>query len=336
MSVESEFSEAVDGLAPIALRTAATLRLADHIAAGFDTAPRLADRIGADRDVLERLLRFLVARGVFSEPVPATYALTPLSVLLLDGHPARLRAWLDERGVGARMDQAVRALTEGVRTGRCPYDRVHGAAFYADLAAQSSGPSFDDLRQAHAESFADEIADAFPWDRAGHVVDVGGGTGTLPAVLLRRFPALHATLVDLPDAVAAATRRIATAGLNGRFTPSPGSYFDALPPRADVYILVNVLHNLGDERAGTLLRRCAQAAAPVGTVIVAERLADETDTRAITAMDLRAFLLLGGRERSLAQLTATAGAAGLVHERHTPLPCGLQLVLFRTGDGAPA
>ncbi|MGC9500001.1 methyltransferase [Streptomyces sp. WG7] len=336
MSFETEFSEAVDGLAPVALRTAATLRLADHIAAGFDTVPRLADRIGADRDVLERLLRFLVARGVFGEPVPATYALTPLSALLLEGHPARLRAWLDERGVGARMDEAVRALSEGVRTGRCPYDRLHGGSFYADLAARSSGPSFDDLRQAHAEGFAGEIADAFPWDRVGHVVDVGGGTGVLLETLLRRFPCLHATLVDLPETVAAATRRITGAGLNGRFTPSPGSFFDTPPPRADVHTLVNVLHNLGDEQAVTLLRHCARAAAPDGTVIVGERLADEADTRAITSMDLRMFLLLGGKERSLAQLRAAAETAGLAYDRRTALPSGLQLIRFRTGDRGPA
>ncbi|MEV0125838.1 methyltransferase [Streptomyces sp. NPDC050703] len=338
MTTETEFSEAVSGLAPIALRTAATLRLADHIAAGHNTAALLAKRIGADPDVLGRVLSFLTARGVFSEPHTGAFALTSLSVTLLDGHPSQLRAWLDESGIGGRMDAAARALTDAVCTGRSPYLHTHGNTFYRDLAAHPTGPDFNTLRQTHAESFAKELADTFPWKHAQHVVDVGGGTGVFLEALMRRFPGLRTTLVDLPEAVGAATHRITAAGLAERFTAAPGDFFDPLQSGADVYTLVNVLHNWNDEQAALILRRCAEAAAEHGTVVVVERLTDSADQRVITSMDLRMFLLLSGRERSLEQLRATAEAAGLIYGQRLTTAVGLDWVMFRASgiEGVPA
>ncbi|MFJ4684985.1 methyltransferase [Streptomyces sp. NPDC088789] len=337
MTPEAEFSEAVSGLAPIALRTAATLRLADHIAAGHNTATLLADRIGADSDVLGRVLRFLVVRGVFGEPEPDVFALTPLSVTLLDGHPSKLCAWLDEGGIGGRMDTATRALTVAVRTGRSPYASIHGDTFYQDLAKYRSGPDFNTLRQSHSESFADEITAVFPWEGVQHVVDVGGGTGAFPEALMRRYSGLHTTLVDLPDAVAAAVRRITAAGLEKRFTAAPGSFFHPLPSGADVYTLINVLHNWNDDDAVRILRRCAEAADRNSTVVVVERLIDGADQRAITTMDLRMLLLLSGKERSLTQLRGVAEAAGLVHGQRSATAVGLDWVTFHTsGTQQPA
>ncbi|MET9686854.1 hypothetical protein ABZY81_00005 [Streptomyces sp. NPDC006514] len=68
-----------------------------------------------------------------------------------------------------------------------------------------------------------------------------------------------------------------------------------------------------DDLAGALLSRCTEAGREDSTVLVAERLIDDTDPRAITAMDLRMFLFFGGRERPLAQVREIADAAGLAH-----------------------
>jgi 2-polyprenyl-3-methyl-5-hydroxy-6-metoxy-1,4-benzoquinol methylase len=329
MTTDLEFSEAVSGLAPIVLRAAATLRLADHIAAGHDTVPNLAAHIAADPELLARVLRFLTARGVFDETGQDTYALTPLSVILLDGHPSQLRAWLDETGIGARMDDATRGLLNAIRTGQPQYTELHGNSYYEDLAEYAQGPNFDTLRHTHAESYVTELLQAHPWNNNEHVVDVGGGTGALLEALMRAHPRLRTTLVDLPDAVSAAAARLHTAGYGSRFTPAPGSFFDSLPPGADVYTLVNVLHNWNDEQATTILRRCAESCRPGSTVIVVERLTDETDPRVITSMDLRMFLFLGGKERCLDEFKSIAATAGLDCFSSATTRAGLRLLCFR-------
>lgn len=322
-----EFAEAIDGLAPVAVRVAATLRIADHIACGHTSPAEIAKAAGADPDLVGRLMDFLVCRGVFRRADDG-FGLTEYSVVLLDGHPARLRSWLDQSGVGSRMDEAVRALPRAVRTGKPPYPELFGTDFYSDLAAAAElGPSFDELRGAHAGEFVLELA-SLDWLAVASVVDVGGGTGTLVEALLRTHPALRATLVDLPDAVAAASAAMAETGLSSRFTPLARSFFEPLPAGADVYTVVNVLHNWADEHAIRILRGCREAG-PV--TLVVERVTDENDPRTMTAMDLRAFLLCGGRERTIGRYRHLAVAAGLRLSDVRALDCGLRVMQLVRG-----
>ncbi|MEV4335334.1 hypothetical protein AB0K02_33375, partial [Streptomyces sp. NPDC049597] len=50
-----------DLVTPMALRLAATLRLADHIAAGLRMAPELAAATDSDAAVLDRMMRHLAS-----------------------------------------------------------------------------------------------------------------------------------------------------------------------------------------------------------------------------------------------------------------------------------
>jgi hypothetical protein len=110
--------------------------------------------------------------------------------------------------------------------------------------------------------------------------------------------------------VARAERAIAAAGLSDRAGVHPGSFFDPLPAGAGGYLLSGVLHDWDDEHAARILHRCADAAGPAGRVLVVEHLlggGGGTDTGG----DLRMLCLAGGRERTLDELRALAGSAGL-------------------------
>src|SRR4051794_30487241 len=85
---------------PMAVRVAATLRLADHVAAEPRTAPDVAARVGAAPDALERLMRYLAKRGLLSRDESGRYALTARGEPLRDDHPAGMRAELDIEGAG--------------------------------------------------------------------------------------------------------------------------------------------------------------------------------------------------------------------------------------------
>ncbi|WP_201298187.1 methyltransferase family protein [Nocardia sp. CY41] len=71
-----ELWAAADLVTPMAIRVAATLRLADHIAAGRQTTGALAAVVDADRDALGRLLDHLVTAGVLSRAGTGGYTLT--------------------------------------------------------------------------------------------------------------------------------------------------------------------------------------------------------------------------------------------------------------------
>ncbi|MGH3982329.1 MAG: methyltransferase family protein [Pseudonocardiaceae bacterium] len=106
-----------DLITPMAIRVAATLRLADRIAAGTTTLTELAAD-DADPDALGRLLRYLAARDVFAEPEPGRFALTGSAEPLRDDHPGQVRGWLDLTGAIGHADLAFAALLDVVRTGK--------------------------------------------------------------------------------------------------------------------------------------------------------------------------------------------------------------------------
>jgi 2,7-dihydroxy-5-methyl-1-naphthoate 7-O-methyltransferase len=289
-----------DLFTPMAVRVAATLRLADHVAAGAATVPALAERAGADADALGRLVGHLVTIGVFSR-AGGSLALTGLGEQLrADG------AWLDIQGAIGRADLCALHLLETVRTGRPAYPLTHGRPIWDDLAANPAlAESFDALMGSRVRAEAPGIVAGYDWGSLGHVVDVGGGNGTLLAAILAAHPHVRGTLVDLPGAAEAA-RATLPAGCE----IVAGSFFDPLPPGADAYVLSGVLQDWDDEHALAILRRCAEAGGRV--LVIEEGLnAGEEDSLSRTGMDLRMLAFNGGRERALGDFERLAAGAGL-------------------------
>jgi hypothetical protein len=295
---------------PMAVRVAATLRIADQIARGRGTAAELAEAAGADAEVLDRVLRHLVTAGVLRREGSGRYGLTARGQALRDDHPTGLRAMLDLGRATGRADLSFVQLLHTVRTGAPAFPVQFGRPFWDDLAADPArSASFDAQMGADVAAWAPDIVAAYDWGSLGWVVDVGGGNGTLLAALLRRHPGLRGTVLDLPGAADAARAALTAAGLADRADAVAGSFFDPLPPGAGGYLLCAVLHNWDDAAARAILRRCAEAAGTGGKVLVVERFVTDTDSR--TEMDLRVLAYFGGRERGVAELTALAAAAGL-------------------------
>lgn len=96
---------------PWCVHVVATLRIADHIAAGVDEINGLASAAGCDSDSLSRVLRHLVSKGVFQEKEHGRFALNEAARELLD---PRERLSLDLGGIGGRM-----AYGMGHPTQRC-------------------------------------------------------------------------------------------------------------------------------------------------------------------------------------------------------------------------
>ena len=295
---------------PMAVRVAATLRIADHVTHGLRTAPELAEAVGADVDALGRVLRHLVTAGVLRRDESERYVLTARGQALRDDHPAGMRAMLDLEGAIGRADLSFVQLLHTVRTGEPAFPAQFGRSFWDDLAADPArSASFDTQMAADVAAWAPDIVAAYDWGSLGHLVDVGGGNGALLAVLLREHPDLRGTVLDLPGAVEAARKALTAAGLADRGDAKAGSFFDPLPPGAGGYLLCAVLHDWDDAAARAILRRCAEAAGADGRVLVVEKFATDADGR--TEMDLRVLAYFAGRERDIAELTALAAAAGL-------------------------
>ncbi|MBW4721831.1 methyltransferase [Saccharothrix obliqua] len=295
---------------PMAVRVAATLRLADHVAAGRDRAADLAAAAGADADAVERLMRYLSVRGLFDRDDTGRYTLTPLGAALRDDHPSRLRPRLDVEGSLGRAELSFAQLLHSIRTGEASFHLQFGRTFFEDWAADPDRAEDFNKLTSDMESRSPDIVAGYDWESLGSVVDVGGGNGALMLALLRKFPSLRATVLEMPDNSEPARKAIAEAGLGDRCDVVSRSFFEPLPAGAGGYVMSFVLHNWGDEPARALLRRCAEAAGEDGVVLVVEQTGPH-GAATHTGMDLRMLVVTGGKERTAEEMGELAADVGL-------------------------
>jgi len=305
--------ELSDFAAPWAVWIAATLRLADHVEAGATRAEELAERAGADPDALRRLLRYLVARGVFAEQ-GGGYANTDLSLLLLD--ESGWRPWLDLDDAPGIWAESWTRLLEAVRTGSPGRDE---GWYYEELGRTGRAPSFDVLMAAQVRANAQQVAERYDWSSVAHVVDVGGGNGELLRILLTAHPHVRGTLFDLPQVVARVERA-------DRLEVVAGDVFDDPLPSGDAYVLSQILHGWADDRAAQILARCAEAGGDGTRVLLVEGLVSEPPTADEAGFDLFMLTLSGGRERTLDEFRRLAESVGLALRSSQLLSTGNSLV----------
>lgn len=293
---------------PWCVHVIATLDIARHIAEGVTRIEDLAAACAADTDALDRVLRHLVGRGLFEQPAPGVFALNAPARALLD--PA-VRIGLDLTGIGGRMAHSWGTLLAAVRSGRPAYHEVFGRPFWDDLHADSDvAASFDALIGPAGHGTPDpQVLLRDDWAGVRMVVDVGGGTGSLLAGILRHHPDVRGMLVDFPSTVARAVEIFEAAGVADRVTLCGQSFFDPLPADGDLYLLKNVLADWADDEARALLRCCAQAVTPDGRVVILGGVATEEDAPA--SPELLMLVLVGGKARSQAEFRQLAASAGL-------------------------
>ena len=291
---------------PWCIHTAVTLRIAEHISAGAATIDDLAQAAGCDAYALHRMLSWLVAKGVFEEPESGRFALNDAARALME--PAR-RIGMDLNGIGGRMAYGWGTVPTYVRTGAPGYADLFGLPFWEDLDAHPElAASFDALIGPMGHGTPNvAFQPAGGWDSVRTLVDVGGGTGAFLAELLRAHPEATGTLVDLPRTVDRAIPIFDSAGVRDRAAVAGQSFFDPLPPGADLYLLKGVINDWPDKEAVAILSRCADAARPDGRIIILAGINAYEASRPLSVE----MVLAGGKHRAVDEMRQIASAAGL-------------------------
>ncbi len=301
-----------DLLRPAAIRAAATLKVADHIAAGATDADELARRCGARPDLMDILLRYLTSLGLLRSAEDGRRGVAELGAPLLSDHPMSVREHLSMDGMVGRADAAMVNLVHTLRTGESAHAVPLEKGYWESI---NTDPEFaGSLERSFSEDLVFDgeiIVDGYDWSGVRDVVDVGGHGGAILINIARSHPHLHGTLVDLKNAAELAAKNFANAGLSDRCKAVVGSFFDPLPACKDVYLLSAILADWTDEQAVAILRRCAEAAGPSGKVLLAEVNLDARGGLDSARTELMLRAVMPAPVRTVEELVTLAQAAGL-------------------------
>ena len=307
-----------------AVGLAAELDVAEHISRRRLTSEQLAAAVGTDVDATDRLLGLLAATGWFRRRRDGTWATTRLSAALRRDHALSMRDWARFFG-GGDIFRVFAAADVSLRTGAGATEAVTGQSFFDWTSDdRQAGARFDGAMREASRFLGESLATRLDLPDGATICDVGGGTGRLLAALLAGHPDRRGVLFDLPEVVGDAPAVMTEAGIADRVEVVGGSFFegDALPPGADRYVLVSVVHDWDDERAVEILTNCTKRLRQEARILVIEQVLDETAPPLFARhSDVLMLVLTGaGRERTQPQFESLFGRAGLRISNQWQLP----------------
>jgi hypothetical protein len=307
-----------------AIHVAAVLGIADLLRDGPRGSEDLAAATESHAPSLHRVLRALASVGVLHEQDDGAFALTDVGACLRTDAEEPVGAWAAYVGLPSHFG-AWAALLHAVRTGDNAFRSVHGTDVWDYRARHpQQGAIFDQAMTDNTVRANHHLVDAYDFGGFTTVVDVGGGHGAFLAALLAAHPTMRGVLFDQSHVVAGAPAVLASAGVAERCDVIAGSFFDTVPAGGDAYVLKAIIHDWEDEEDLRILRRCREAIAPGGTLLVVEReLGGPNERPDGKFSDLNMMVGPGGRERTREEFAALFAASGFALERAVATAIGL-------------
>jgi hypothetical protein len=311
-----------------ALYAAVCLELPDLVGAGCRDAESLAEHAGADPDAISRLMRLLIAFGIFGSS-EAGYQLRPVSESLCKGAEGSMRDLC--LVYGGEFHRAWGHADVAFKTGLPGFGTAFGRPLHEHLTGSPQAQErFSRAMNAGAMVFAD-VAASFDFTRSATLTDVAGGDGTLLATILRAHPHLNGTLYERAHLMAPARHQLWAEIQAGRAATVTGDMFQSVPGGSDVYVLCRVLQDWDDHYCAELLRNCRRAmTAPSAHLLIVDRVINpERLSKLPLLWDVHLLMISGGRERTLAEYGGLLAGAGLRIDRADQLSLETSLLVAR-------
>lgn len=280
------------------------LKVADVLPMSIDA---LATHTDTHRDSLYRLIRALCTRSIFHIDEEGIVHNTDTSSLLISTDTSCMYHYCMMRGSYYQY-HSWSSLIHCIRTGTSGITNAIGTSMFEYL-------SFNDEERLHFDSAMEgisrqvgmEIVSRYSYllPFAYHLVDIGGGNGTLLRQLLHRGD-LSGTVYDI--SVSDRT--------DDNITYVQGDMFKGIPLYGDVYIMKYVLHDWSDENCITILKGIRSGSK---LYIIESIIDDNSSYHKMLDIQMMVCLSTGARERTYEEYARILSEASISIDEVLPL-----------------
>ncbi|KAL6660659.1 hypothetical protein ACP70R_001694 [Stipagrostis hirtigluma subsp. patula] len=302
-------------LTSMALKCAVKLGIptAIHNLGGATTLPNLITELSLPPPklpFLRRLMRLLVTSGVFAADESTgeeTYHLNLLSRLLVDGvvvdGDAHQKAIVLAANSRRYVDTALSLadwFKKDMAAPKSPFEELHGVALFDESMAlldPESDKLIAEAVAAHDNLGISQVLQQCPdlFNGLQSLTDCCGGDGTTAKAIVKAFPHIKCTVLDLP-------RVIKNISVDGAINYVAGDMFKFIPPSQAVMLKL-VLHFWNDEDCVKILTQCRKAIASReagGKVIIIDIVigsSSKTILETELLMDMLMLTMTNGQQR---------------------------------------
>ena len=296
-----------------AVFTAVSLHVFDQLHQLPATCDELARALNCKADALERILGACTGLHLLRLDEGRYHNLPVATRFLRIESPETLSGYiLYSDRVSFRL---WRHLEDAVREGKHRWQQEFGfteGIFDHLFATETDKLTFLAGMNGHGLLSSPAVVAAFDLSRFRKMVDLGGATGHLVIAACRRYPALRATVFDLPTVTPTTRTYVEKAGLHERIHLQSGDFFSDPLPAADLYSVGRILHDWSEDKVRFLLQKICEHLPSGGGLLICERLLNEERNGPVSAylQSLNMLLCTEGKERSPSEYESLTRAAG--------------------------
>ncbi|MCL9685326.1 methyltransferase [Legionella maioricensis] len=288
------------------IQAIAKLGIADHMSDKLTPVGIIAKKTSTIPELLDRLLSFLSAYGLFTK-VDDSYALTSLSYPLQQDNAHSIKEVLCM--VDESWWQAFAHLDTELKTGVSAFKLQHGIDFFNYLDQHAETKTNYEKGLAVLSTFDDKaITQGYDFGQHQHLVNIGNKTAGLTNAINTRYPAVFIHNLDI------------------NFQLNIQELNDQLKnlQHIDGYLVKALLHDYSETVIKQVLHACYTHMPNHSSLIIAEQIIpNDPLPHTNKTMDIIMMVLVGGRQRTLTnwqeliessgfKLTSTYPTSGLL------------------------
>jgi hypothetical protein len=303
------------------LHVVADLGVADALGETPQTAGELAKKVGANPDALGRILRLLAAYEIFAvEDDQISH--TPASQLIRQDHPQSMRGFIRMFSLPINWN-AYGAFHETIRTGEPSIEKIYSGGFWKYFADNKEESAiFNNAMADKANGQVHGILASYDFSGYATIADIGGGRGHLLQAILQTVPGAKGILFDLPHVIDDAAAIAST-----NLVLQRGDFFKDDLPVADLYTVMEIIHDWADPEATLILEAIKKAAPPNARLLLLESIIPGDSKPDWSKMlDIHMLTLVGGRQRTLNEYEELLAASGFRLTREINTGFGISIL----------